>query len=47
MLVDWIPLLHIESESNGFDNRYLELSKNAYAAAEYVKGEEKNKLLQG
>jgi len=46
ILIDWIPLLHIESETNGFDNGYLKLSKNAYAAAEYAKGEEKNRLLQ-
>lgn len=46
LLIGWIPLLQIESETNGFDNSYLKLSKNAYAAAEYVKGEEKNRLLQ-
>ena len=45
LLSNWIPLLQIANENNGFTGDYLTLSKAAFNEAEEAKGEEKADLL--
>lgn len=41
LLEKWIPLIHVENEDNLGDDNYLKLSKQVFAEASGMKGEEK------